>query len=365
MQWEVKAMNYKRGLCLLLVFCIMIVLTGCTSNEGNTTIQDKTTENESMISIENKAGIKEELLNAITEVRQPAIMEVSAVTFSENPELDIKNLYFEILSESPKLKYAYDVTALLDDSKLTCQVSYMPYKTGNFPEGFEGIEISSLKELIDVAQSNLGNESTKIRISDQSFDPDRLNIALQQAGNGYIICTLNNDATEIIYHAPIGFTIEESLSAINEADQLADAIISKKINETMTEKEKAEVLYSYVSENVRYDDRYNTDRENMPYDSQTALGALKDGVAICGGYSHAVKLLLEKVGIPCLNVTGEWFGANHMWNIVRIDGEWLWCDATADRGYSFGFGLKHFCLNELDSFQYVWDKDQINHLLYE
>lgn len=367
----------EKSLYLLLMLCIL--LTGCTSalkdgdtkipleSEDHETLIEKELDNkdESMITAENKEMIKAELKSAIIEIRQPSIMEVSAIAFSEMPELDIKNLYYEILSESPKLKYAYDVSAILEDSLLTCQISYMPYKTGDFPEGFEGTAISSLKALVDIAQANLGSESMKIRIMNQSFDPELLNIAFQQAGNGYIICALNQDATEITYQTPIGFTMEESLSAINEANQIADDIIFEYINENMTVKEKAEALYSYISKNVKYDGRYNTDRENMPYESQTALGALKYGTAICGGYAHAVKLLFEKVGIPCLNVTGSWFGANHMWNIAQIDGEWLWYDATADRGNSSEYGLYHFGLNELDAFQYVWDDDLIKQLLYE
>ena len=43
-------------------------------------------------------------------------------------------------------------------------------------------------------------------------------------------------------------------------------------------------------------------------------------------------LLLEKAGIPCVNVTGSSYGENHMWNCARIDGQWLYLDATADCG---------------------------------
>lgn len=364
-----------------MALCNTVVLAGCsTTKEENKRkslgfkeeellvskrpdYKAKETESDLILFAANKEMIKAELKAAMIEIRQPAKIDVSDIELSEIPVLDIKNLYYEILSEVPELKYAYDVSPLFNDSVLTCSISYMPYKTGQFPKGFNGFEISTIKELIDAAQINIGTQPTSIRIMDQSMDPDFMNYALQQAGKGYIVCTLNEDATQIVYHAPIGYSIEESLSAINEADQIADEIISKLINETMGAKEKAEVLFSAVSENVKYDERYNTDRNSMPYESQTALGALKDGTAICGGYSHAVKLLFEKVGIPCLNVTGVWFGGNHMWNIAYIDGEWLWCDATADRGNSIKYGLNHFALNELDPFQYQWNSEQIEKLL--
>ena len=57
-------------------------------------------------------------------------------------------------------------------------------------------------------------------------------------------------------------------------------VVDEIITADMTGAEKAEALYTYVTENVRYDQRYYADRDNMPYDSQTAYGALHDGLAI-------------------------------------------------------------------------------------
>ena len=114
-------------------------------------------------------------------------------------------------------------------------------------------------------------------------------------------------------------------------------------------------LYTYLINHVKYDQRYYADRANMPYDAQTAIGTLRDDLAICGGYSHALKLLFEKAGIPCLNMTGKYFSENHMWSLARVDGEWLWFDATSDRGVSPSFGLRHFGMEELDATQYRWD----------
>ena len=55
-------------------------------------------------------------------------------------------------------------------------------------------------------------------------------------------------------------------------------------------------------------------------------------------------------------------GINHMWNIARLDGQWLWFDATADRGISPQFELRHFAREELDA-QYSWDPMQLDQLL--
>ena len=154
-----------------------------------------------------------------------------------------------------------------------------------------------------------------------------------------------------------------ALAALAETEQLADQVIAQVIREGMSQREMAEALYAYVTSTVSYDQRYYSDRSSMPYESQTALGALRDGMAICGGYSHAVKRLFEKVGIPCYNVTGKYFSENHMWNIALLDGQWLWFDATSDRGSTGEFGFLRFGLTELDGKKYQWNQNEVLKLI--
>ncbi len=69
---------------------------------------------------------------------------------------------------------------------------------------------------------------------------------------------------------------------------------------------------------------------------QTAYGALVDGMAVCAGYTKAYQLLLREAGIPCFYVKGTSFvpstGApiGHAWNLVELDGQWYYTDATWD-----------------------------------
>ena len=77
-----------------------------------------------------------------------------------------------------------------------------------------------------------------------------------------------------------------------------------------------------------------------------------------------MKLLFSQVDIPCYNVTGVFGSENHMWNIAYLDNQWLWFDATADRGLSPKFELCHFAQEELEE-RYSWDSVQLNWLLTE
>ena len=312
------------------------------------------------------AGSREELKNAMAGAIEglcPRLTAEIAGNWLEQPEMDVRNLYYEIAAARPELKYAYDLEIGSEAGSLVCTFYYMPYKTGDFPEGFAGQEAGSIPELIALAEENLGREAVPVRITNRELDPDSMNRALQQAGGGYLLCMLNRDATAIQYQASYGTDMETGLAALAEADQLAEQVIAQVVTPGMSQREKAEALYAYVTSTVSYDQRYYTDKSNMPYESQTALGALRDGVAICGGYSHAVKLLFEKAGIPCYNVTGKYFNENHMWNIALLDGQWLWFDATADRGSTGEFGFLRFGLTELDGTKYTWDQEQVQWLI--
>lgn len=304
--------------------------------------------------------IRAELVRAMQALEQPRQMDITEAGLSD-PALDVKNLYYKILADLPELRYAYELTAETEEAQLTCTVRYMPYKTGQFSEGFAGAEAGGLGELIALAERSIGEEPVSVRLTDPSLDPDEMARALQQAGGGFVLCSLSADATQITFSAPMGYTLADCRDALAEAGRLADAVVASVVTPGMTQRQKAEALYDYVIMNVRYDQRYYSDRSGMPYESQTALGALRDGTAICGGYAHALKLLLEKAGIPCVNVTGSYYGENHMWNCALIDGQWLYLDATADRGGLHSrFLLTGDELSALGS--HTWKREQVEAL---
>ncbi len=119
---------------------------------------------------------------------------------------------------------------------------------------------------------------------------------------------------------------------LEKTNALAKAFVDELIQDGMTEPERVEVLYTYLTENGVYDQLYYADRENMPYESQTAYGALHNHMAICGGYAQAYQLLLQKAGVTCYTVSGSMGNESHMWCIAQIDGEWHYFDPTSDRG---------------------------------
>lgn len=90
------------------------------------------------------------------------------------------------------------------------------------------------------------------------------------------------------------------------------------------------------------------------------------GVALCVGGILCMEPLLRGFGasdeaLPLAKDYALWMFVAALANL--LDGQWLWFDATADRGSTLEFGLRHFAVEELDSTQYRWDQTQVELLL--
>ena len=58
-----------------------------------------------------------------------------------------------------------------------------------------------------------------------------------------------------------------------------------------------------------------------------------DGKSVCEGYSRAMLLLCGYAGLSTVLIRGTGSGVGHMWNGIKIDGNWYhidltWCDST-------------------------------------
>nr|WP_320027282.1 transglutaminase domain-containing protein [uncultured Acetobacterium sp.] len=93
------------------------------------------------------------------------------------------------------------------------------------------------------------------------------------------------------------------------------------IKNGMSEYEKVKYAYEYVIKNTVYEE----DLE----DDQNIYSVFGKKGSVCAGYSKAIQYLLKRTGIECSYVAGEAIGQGaHAWNIVRVDGEYYYLDAT-------------------------------------
>lgn len=87
-------------------------------------------------------------------------------------------------------------------------------------------------------------------------------------------------------------------------------------------------LYNYLIRITAYNYDVAVDhRDKAPKEAWTAYGALVTGDTVCKGYAMAWKVLMDRLGIPCLVVCkGD---GSHLWNMVQLDnGNWYHIDVN-------------------------------------
>lgn len=114
---------------------------------------------------------------------------------------------------------------------------------------------------------------------------------------------------------------------INIINQKADYIINQLIKPEMTTYDKIKTLHDYIINTTVYDKvRADDVNVNSGYLSHTAYGVFISGKGICGGYSDAMAILLNKLNLNNYKVSS----LNHVWNYVKLENGWFHLDLTWD-----------------------------------
>lgn len=114
---------------------------------------------------------------------------------------------------------------------------------------------------------------------------------------------------------------ESEISEIQNAMEAGFQEVSSLIPADASDYEKVRIVYTYVIDNTQY---------QASDDDQSIAGVFWKKEAACAGYAGAVQYLLERIGVPCIYVDGSTQGSTegHAWNIVKLDGEYYYVDAT-------------------------------------
>ena len=143
--------------------------------------------------------------------------------------------------------------------------------------------------------------------------------------------------------------------------------IEKEIwNSSMSNEDKIKEAHNYIINNSKYD-KDRSDNNIVKYKSDTAYGSLLEGYSLCGGYTDAMELFLEDMGIKSYKVSSE----NHVWNAVYLNDAWYHLDLTWDDPittdgsdileYNF-FLITTSELSELEGEQHNYDKNVYSEL---
>ena len=143
--------------------------------------------------------------------------------------------------------------------------------------------------------------------------------------------------------------------------------IEKEIwNSSMSNEDKIKEAHNYIINNSKYD-KDRSDNNIVKYKSDTAYGSLLEGYSLCGGYTDAMELFLEDMGIKSYKISSE----NHVWNAVYLNNVWYHLDLTWDDPittdgsdileYNF-FLITTSELSELEGEQHNYDKNDYSEL---
>ena len=113
---------------------------------------------------------------------------------------------------------------------------------------------------------------------------------------------------------------------ISEINYVIDNQIKTLAPDSIPTEDKIKNIHDYIINNTKYDTLKTKDINDSTYKSNTAYGVLIQGYGICSGYSDAIAIFLDKLGIENYKISNE----THIWNLVHINGLWRHLDATWD-----------------------------------
>lgn len=112
---------------------------------------------------------------------------------------------------------------------------------------------------------------------------------------------------------------EQSRYALRKAQQIVNEVCLIYDNDY----DRAVALHDYIILHTRYESKLGIAARA---DATTKL--LLEGVAVCDGYAHCYGMLLSMAGIENKFLVGKGDGIEHIWNLVRLNGEWTHVDIT-------------------------------------
>lgn len=132
-------------------------------------------------------------------------------------------------------------------------------------------------------------------------------------------------------------------SHIAVLEGVIDRIVNNALSMYSDDYGKAKYVHDFLIENAVYDTDALAEIKSSPsaYSSDldmtfTSYGCLVNGKCVCSGFAKAYKLIMDKLGIPCVYVVG-WGKKDptpddlgHAWNRIVLDGDSYYLDVTWD-----------------------------------
>ncbi|MFN0030561.1 MAG: transglutaminase domain-containing protein [Flavobacteriales bacterium] len=119
-----------------------------------------------------------------------------------------------------------------------------------------------------------------------------------------------------------------------------DTLVAYLIIPARDENEKARLIFSWIAQHLKYDDRAINSNRTSDFSVQAVLKRKK---AVCLGYASLFEAMCTEANLNARTIVGyskhdkrgkKLKNPDHAWNAVETDGRWLLCDVTWGSGYA-------------------------------
>lgn len=161
----------------------------------------------------------------------------------------------------------------------------------------------------------------------------------------YVKQLIYNDKITVTYTPNYYLTMSQEDYVVEKVDEILNQILTPE----MTQTEKLRAIHTWIVNHVTYDDSLT---------KRDAYLALTTGEVVCQGFAMLLDRMCERAGIQSELVPGQYKdGDYHLWNIVYVDGKWIYDDTTWD---TFMVS-REFIENE----GFTWDESAIDFTVKE
>ena len=191
--------------------------------------------------------------------------------------------------------------------------------------------------------------SADIRVALRAVTDDNPYLFWISQGFAYEIYS---DENYTVVHAYSEFSVDEVTSMTAEVNKAMKGFYES-VPAGLSEYEREKFTHDYIIERCEYDDE---EHEGDNIKAHSVYGVLADGKSVCEGYGKTMQLLLNGLGVECVSLTGSSYNSVsdmsegdaqlHLWNCVRLDGNWYNVDVTWDDQDEVMYRYDYFNLDD-------------------
>ncbi len=239
------------------------------------------------------------------------------------------------------------IALLLIPSMANAQITKEQYYARSTLEGNE-------LEFYDAVYDGVQNMCETAYVSEYGIDKEDVNTLIRFVKNdspelfyadSYWTWEYNGDGVITSVDVDCVYSEEEIKNLTAQLEKETDKILSD-IPENATDYEKVRAIYFYLGKTIEYD--FDAVATEIYEEDQTVVGGILNKKAVCGGIAASLQYLLYQLDIPCYTVSSDTLSEGlHSVNIVKIDGEWYYCDLTYDMDKIKNGTLKYFLKDDI------------------